>query len=52
MEKPHAVAVGDRCRVDAIDEVVEEVLDPTRDGDDELARGTTDDVVAVRDAVG
>jgi len=46
------VAVGDRCRVDAVDEVVEEVPDPAGDGDDELARGTVDDVVAVRDAVG
>jgi len=52
VEEPHAVAVGDRCRVDAVDEVVKEVLDPAGDGDDELARGTVDDVVAVRDAVG
>lgn len=52
VEKSHAVAVGDRCRVDVIDEVIEEVLDPAGDGDDELARGTVDDVVAVRDAVG
>jgi len=51
VEKPHAVAVGDRCRVDTIDEVVEGLLDPAEDGDDELAHGTIDDVVAVRDAV-
>jgi len=38
--------------VDAIDEVVEEVLDPAGDGDIELGRGTVDNVVAVRDAVG
>jgi hypothetical protein len=52
VEEPHPVAVGDRRGVDAIDEVVEEILDPARDGDDELARGTMDDVVAVRDAAG
>ncbi len=52
VEKPHAVAVGDRCRVDAIAEVVEEVLDPAGDGDDEFARRAAEDVVAVRDPSG
>jgi len=42
---------GDRCRVDAIDEVVEGLLDSAEDGDDELARRTIDDVESVRDAV-
>jgi len=44
--------MGQSRWIDTVVEVVEKVLDPARDSEDELACGAADDVIAVRDTAG